>query len=63
MKQAFTEGETWRVDKKRLDGLLEKGSITEAQHEVFHRNGAIGSHLENVQRTQGFKGFNQHFEI
>lgn len=60
LKQAFTEGETWRVDKKRLNGLLEKGAITEAQYELFHKGGAIGSHLENIQRTQGFKGFNQH---
>ncbi len=60
LKQAFTEGETWRVNKKRLDRLLEKGSITEAQHETFLKIGAIGGHLENIQRTQGFKGFNQH---
>lgn len=60
LKQAFTEGETWRVDKKRLDGLLEKGSVPQVQHEMFHKSGAIGSHLENIERTQGFKGFNQH---
>jgi hypothetical protein len=23
-------------------------------------NGAIGNHLENLQRKDGFKGFNQH---
>ncbi|TVM02943.1 MAG: hypothetical protein CV087_07820 [Candidatus Brocadia sp. WS118] len=60
LKQAFTEGETWRVDKKRLDRLQEKLFITEAQHETFLKGGAIGSHVENIQRTQGFKGFNQH---
>ena len=60
LKQAFTEGETWRVGKKRLGGLLKKGSITEAQYELFHKRGAIGSHLENIERTQGFKGFSQH---
>lgn len=60
LKQAFTEGEMWRMDKERLDRLLEKGSITEVQHETFLKIGAIGGHLENIQRTQGFKGFNQH---
>lgn len=60
LKQAFTEGETWRVDKKKTDRLLEKGLITESQHETFHKTGAIGGHLENIERRQGFKGFNQH---
>ncbi|MBV6518672.1 MAG: hypothetical protein DYG84_02045 [Candidatus Brocadia sp. AMX3] len=60
LKQAFTDGETWRVDTKRLDDLLKKGSITGTQRETFHKTGAISSHLENIQRTQGFKGFNQH---
>lgn len=60
LKQAFTEGETWHVDKERLDSLLEKGSITRTQHEMFLKTGVIGGHLENIQRTQGFKGFNQH---
>lgn len=60
LKQAFTEGETWRADTERLDRLLEKGLVTEPQYEMFLKNGALGSHLENIQRTQGFKGFNQH---
>lgn len=60
LKQAFSEMETWIVDKNRLDNVLEDGSITSAQYQNFLKNGAIGSHLENLQRTQGFKGFNQH---
>ena len=60
LKQAFTEGETWSVNKKRLDEVLVRGFITKAQYETFLGNGAVGSHLENLQRTQGFKGFNQH---
>lgn len=60
LKQAFTGGETWYADKERLDSLLEKGSITRVQYETFLKTGAIGGHLENIQRTQGFKGFNQH---
>jgi hypothetical protein len=34
--------------------------ITAEQAEFFGREGAIGSHLENLQRRGGFKGFNQH---
>ncbi len=60
LKQAFSEMETWHVDKNRLNAVLENGSVTNTQYENFLRNGAIGSHLENLQRTQGFKGFNQH---
>lgn len=60
LKQAFIEGEIWRADGTRLDRLLEKGSLTKAQYETFLKDGALGGHLENVQRTQGFKGFNQH---
>ena len=29
------------------------------QAEKFRTEGAIGSHLENLERNQGFKGFNQ----
>ena len=59
LKQAFSEGEMWNVDKKRLDILMESGTMSTSQHETFLRHGAIGSHLENIQRDQGFKGFNQ----
>lgn len=60
LKQAFTEGKTWNVDGKRLDYLLDKGFITNTQYALFLKNGAVGSHMENIQRSQGFKGFNQH---
>ncbi len=60
LKQAFIEGEMWRADTARLDRLLAEGSVTKAQYELFLEDGAIGGHLENIQRTQGFKGFNQH---
>jgi hypothetical protein len=59
LKQAFTEGERWRVDPRRVDALLAKGLITPAQAEGFRKDGAIGSHLENLERKGGFKGFNQ----
>jgi len=59
LRQAFTEGERWPVRKERLQKLLAAGFITEAQALLFNKNGAIGSHLENLQRRGGFKGFNQ----
>ncbi len=59
LKQAFTKGERWQVDPKRIDALLDKKLITEHQAKEFRKNGAIGSHLENLERNDGFKGFNQ----
>jgi hypothetical protein len=60
LKQAFTEGERWRVAPERLEKLRAAGLITPEQGEKFTKEGAIGSHLENLQRKGGFKGFNQH---
>ena len=59
LKQAFTEGERWKVNPARVERLRQKGLITNAQAEGFVKDGAIGSHLENLERKGGFKGFNQ----
>ena len=59
LKQAFTEGERWPVSRERAERLLCDKLITQAQFEEFTTRGAIGSHLENLQRKGGFKGFNQ----
>jgi hypothetical protein len=59
LKQAFTEGERWPVAPARIERLSQAGLITAAQAETFRRHGAIGSHLENLQRKGGYKGFNQ----
>ncbi len=59
LRQAFTEGERWTVDVKRIKKALQAGLITEDQARQFHEQGAIGSHLENLERNEGFKGFNQ----
>jgi hypothetical protein len=59
LRQAFTEGERWPVQPERLSKLLTSGLITQEQFTQFSQNGAIGSHLENLQRHGGFKGFNQ----
>ena len=59
LKQAFVQSERWKVDKSRLKSLAKSGSITKIQYNQFLKNGARGSHLENLQRMKGFKGFNQ----
>jgi len=59
LQQAFTEGERWPVDPRRAEALLARGIITAEQCAGFIKDGAIGSHLENLQRKGGFKGFNQ----
>ena len=59
LRQAFTEGERWPVRRERAESLLSDGLITREQAEQFIREGALGSHLENLQRHGGFKGFNQ----
>lgn len=59
LKQAFTKGETWLVDPKRIDFLEKEGKITPTEAETFRTKGALGSHLENLQRKEGYKGFNQ----
>ena len=59
LRQAFTEGERWTVSPDRIDVLLNQGLITPDQAARFLDEGAIGSHLENLERNDGFKGFNQ----
>jgi hypothetical protein len=59
LRQAFTAGERWPVSRRRADRALEAGWINGEQHEKFTREGTIGSHLENLERREGFKGFNQ----
>ncbi len=59
LRQAFTEGERWVVRRERAQRLLSANLITDSQFEQFMKEGALGSHLENLQRHGGFKGFNQ----
>jgi len=59
LKQAFTEGERWPVAEDCIQRLLSRKLITESQAKTFREQGAIGSHLENLERNEGFKGFNQ----
>jgi hypothetical protein len=59
LRQAFTQGEIWPVDPRRLESALAEGYITSEQAERFREGGALGSHLEILQRDEGYKGFNQ----
>jgi hypothetical protein len=59
LRQAFTEGERKLVHPKRLEHLQSTGQITAEQAEAFRTSGALHSHLENLERNDGFKGFNQ----
>jgi hypothetical protein len=59
LRQAFTEGEVWPVAEERIARLLDREQITPDQAKVFRAKGALGSHLENLERNDGYKGFNQ----
>jgi hypothetical protein len=59
LRQAFTKGEVWPIDPQRIERLWKHGRITSEQAERFRREGALGSHLEILERNDGYKGFNQ----
>lgn len=59
LRQAFTVGEMWQVEASRIQKLEQEGKITSEHAQKFLTQGAIGSHLENLQRREGYKGFNQ----
>ena len=59
LKQAFSVSHKWNVSEIRLNRLLEKNVITNGKKGIFSLNGAIGSHIESIERNKGFKGFNQ----
>ena len=59
LRQAFTVGETWKPDKKRLKESRTSGNLTVEAAERMQKKDAIGSHLELIERRMGFKGFNQ----
>jgi hypothetical protein len=59
LRQAFTQGETWPVAPQRIERLLAQGRITNDEANRFRREGAVGSHMEILERNDGYKGFNQ----
>lgn len=59
LKQAFSQGEMWPVKAEKVQELLANKKISAEQAEKFLTHGVIGSHMENLQRKEGYKGFNQ----
>ena len=59
LRQAFSVAENWRIELNRLHELVARRAITSEQAERFSEQGAVGSHLENIQRQEGYKGFNK----
>jgi hypothetical protein len=59
LRQAFTRGEKWAVAPDRLSAMVAAGQLEAESRARFAEQGALGSHLENIQRGEGFKGFNQ----
>ena len=60
LRQAFSEAELWVVPRSRLAPLVAAGHLTAERAEELATVGGPGSHLENLARRGGFKGFNQH---
>ena len=59
LRQAFTKGEVWPVDEERIATLLEDRPHHRAAGRELPDQGAVGSHLEILERNDGYKGFNQ----
>lgn len=57
--QELTQGEWRPVDPRVIDRLEQEGHMSADEAENFRMFGAIGNHLENIERNQGYKGFNQ----
>lgn len=59
LRQAFTKGDVWPVAEDRIAALEKAKRITPDQAAKFRANGALGSHMEVLERNEGYKGFNQ----
>ncbi len=57
--QELTEGDVAAVDPARVDRLERAGDLTAAEAETIRLNGYIAAHLENIERNDGYKGFNK----
>jgi hypothetical protein len=58
LRQSFTIGQRWPVSPQKAKRAAQNGWISEEQAEKFIREGTLGSHLEILQRRDGYKGFN-----
>lgn len=59
LRQAFSAAERWSVDPARVEKLVRDKVVSSEQGDKFLAKGAVGSHLENIQRRDGYKGFNK----
>jgi hypothetical protein len=59
LKQAFSVAEMWQVAPSRAKKLLQEKLITDEQAGKFLDHGSVGSHIENIERREGYKGFNK----
>jgi hypothetical protein len=59
LQQAFTRGERWPIKEERIRELIVKRQVSRETAESFILKGAVGSHIENIQREDGYKGFSQ----
>ncbi|QGN55629.1 hypothetical protein [Novosphingobium sp. Gsoil 351] len=57
--QELTTGDWGAVDPKRVDALEATGHIGADEAEKLRLEGSIVTHLENIERNDGFKGFNR----
>lgn len=57
--QELTIGDWGAVDPKRVDALEAGGHIGADEADKLRQEGAIVTHLENIERNDGFKGFNR----
>jgi hypothetical protein len=57
--QELTMGERVPVDPARVDALQKSGDLPPGEAEDIRLNGAIATHLENIERNDGYKGFNK----
>jgi len=57
--QELTEGDWGAVDPTRVDILESQGHISPEEAAEIRNRGAIITHYENIERNDGFKGFNR----
>lgn len=57
--QELTLGDWAAVDPTRVDALEREGHLPPEEAERIRTDGAIITHLENIERNDGYKGFNK----
>lgn len=57
--QELTHGDWAAVDPARVDALEAEGHLPAEEAERIRMDGAIVTHLENIERNDGYKGFNK----